>query len=324
MEGKRVKFLYLSREDIAGLNIPMKEVIQAVETSFREHGEKQIQMPPKPGIFPRSHAFIHAMPAYLKRLDLAGMKWVSGYPQARKYGLPYIMGLLILNDAETGAPYCVMECGLVTAMRTGAASAVAAKYLARKDSEIVAIIGCGEQGRWQLRALNEVLNIKRVKVYDVRKEAMESYVEEMGKELGLEIIPTKTAKDAVVDADVVVTAVSEDAQPFIMPEWLKEGVLCLPLELVIAYTDEAIHSMDKIIVDDWNQAKLHLQVMGRTIPTPYAELGEIVAGKKPGREDDVEKIWDSNYGLATHDMVVGHLIYEKAIKEGVGTQLTLQ
>jgi len=320
---ERVEFLYLSRDDILGLNISLKDVIRAVETSFREHGEKQVQMPPKPGIFPRPHAFIHAMPAYLRRPDLAGMKWVSGYPQARKYGLPYIMGLLVLNDAETGKPYCIMECGLVTAMRTGAASAVAAKYLARRDSETVAIIGCGEQGRWQLTVLNEVLDIRRVKVYDVRIEAMKSYVEEMSRKTGLEITPTETARDAIVDADVVVTAVSEDAKPFVRPEWLREGVLCLPLELVIAYTNEAINSMDKIIVDDWDQTKLHLQTMGRTIPTPYAELGEIVAGRKPGRESDAEKIWDSNYGLATHDVIVGHLIYEEAVKEGVGTQLTL-
>lgn len=323
MERKNVEFLYLSRKDVASLNISMKEIIEAVETSFREHGLKRVQMPPKPGVHSRPNAFIHAMPAYVPKVEALGMKWVSGYPQARKYGLPYIMGLLILNDAETGAPYCVMECGLETAMRTGAASAVAAKYLARENTENVAIVGLGEQGRWQLIALNEVLNIKQVKVYDIVRKAQERYVSEMREKVDVNIIPTENARDAIVDADVVVTACSEDVVPFVEKDWLKEGVLCLPLELNMAYKDETIFSMDKIIVDDWKQTQEHAKLTGRQIPEPYAELGEIVAGKKPGRENENEKIWDSNYGLAVHDAIVGKLIYEKAIKKGIGTKLIL-
>lgn len=323
MERKNVEFLYLSRKDVASLNISMKEIIEAVETSFREHGLKRVQMPPKPGVHSRPNAFIHAMPAYVPKVEALGMKWVSGYPQARKYGLPYIMGLLILNDAETGAPYCVMECGLETAMRTGAASAVAAKYLARENTENVAIVGLGEQGRWQLIALNEVLNIKQVKVYDIVRKAQERYVSEMREKVDVNIIPTENARDAIVDADVVVTACSEDVVPFVEKDWLKEGVLCLPLELNMAYKDETIFSMDKIIVDDWKQTQEHAKLTGRQIPKPYAELGEIVAGKKPGRENENEKIWDSNYGLAVHDVIVGKLIYEKAIKKGIGTKLIL-
>lgn len=323
MAKKKVEFLYLSRQDVESLGIPMKEIINAVETSFREHGMKRVQMPPKPGVHSRPNAFIHAMPAYVPKLEALGIKWVSGYPQARKYGLPYIMGLLILNDVETGAPYCVMECGLETAMRTGAASAVAAKYLARENSENIAIIGLGEQGRWQLIALNEVIDIKQVKVYDIVKEAQDRYVKEMSEKVDVRIIPTESARDAIIDADIVVTACSEDVKPFVEKDWLKEGVLCLPLELNMAYKDEAIFSMDKIVVDDWPQTREHVKLTGREIPEPYAELGEIVAGKKPGRETDKEKIWDSNYGLAVHDVIVGKLIYEKAIKKGIGTKLTL-
>jgi len=323
MMKRKVEFLYLSRQDVESLGISMKEIIDAVETSFREHGMKRVQMPPKPGVHSRPNAFIHAMPAYVPKVEALGMKWVSGYPQARKHGLPYIMGLLILNDPETGAPYCVMECGLETAMRTGAASAVAVKYLAREDAENLAIVGLGEQGRWQLIALNEVMDIKQVKVYDIVKEAQDRYVKEMSEKVDVNIIPTESAKDAIIDADVVVTACSEDVKPFVEKDWLKEGVLCLPLELNMAYKDEAIYSMDKIVVDDWPQTQEHAKLTGREIPEPYAELGEIVAGKKPGRESDKEKIWDSNYGLAVHDVIVGKLIYEKAVKKGIGTRLVL-
>ncbi len=323
MNEKKVEILYLSREDIENLDISMKEVIDAVETSFREHGLKQVEMPPKPGVHSRPNAFIHAMPAYVPRLEALGMKWVSGYPQARERGLPYIMGLLILNDPETGAPYCVMECGLETAMRTGAASAVAAKYLAREGAESLAIVGLGEQGRWQLIALDKVLEIKQVKVYDIVKKAQDRYVKEMSEKVDVPIIPVESARDAMVDADVVVTACSEDVKPFVEADWLKEGVLCLPLELNMAYKDEAIFSMDKIVVDDWDQTKEHVRLTGRKIPEPYAELGEIVAGKKHGRSHEKEKIWDSNYGLAIHDAIVGKLIYEKAVEKNLGTKLTL-
>ena len=323
MGNKRAEFLYLSRQDIAELNISMKNIIKTVEVAFREHGLKNVEMPPKPGIHSYPDAFIHAMPVYMPGLKIQGMKWVSGYPEARKYGLPYIMGILVLNDTKTGAPYCVMECGLETAMRTGAASAVAAKYLANKKSEKIAIIGLGEQGKWQLRALNEVVNIKEVKVYDIRKDIIKKYTKEMNKELKVKIIPAIDAKNAIEDADIVITACSEDVKPFIEKEWLKEGVLCLPLELNMAYKDKAIYTADKIIVDDWPQTQEHLKLTGRSIPEPFAELGEIIAGKKIGRESDNEKIWDSNYGLAVHDAVTGKLIYDEAVKKGIGKKLTL-
>lgn len=125
------QLLYLSQADVASVGLTMAEIINALEEMFHEKGEGRVEMPPKPGIHTRPDAFIHAMPAYIPALESAGMKWVSGYPENQKRGLPYITGLLILNDAETGIPLSVMDCVWITAMRTGAATAVAAKYLAR-------------------------------------------------------------------------------------------------------------------------------------------------------------------------------------------------
>ena len=129
------KILYLSRADVEAVNLPMKTIIELLEKAFLEKGNGKVEMPPKPGIHTMPDAFIHAMPAYIPSMRSAGIKWVSGYPENFKRGLPYISGLLILNDVETGIPYAVMDCTWITAKRTGAASALAAKYLARPESE---------------------------------------------------------------------------------------------------------------------------------------------------------------------------------------------
>jgi len=141
------KILYLSRADVEAVNLSMKEIIDLLEKAFLEKGNGNVEMPPKPGIHTLPDAFIHAMPAYIPSMRSAGIKWVSGYPENFKRGLPYINGLMILNDVETGIPYAVMDCSWITAMRTGAASALSAKYLARPDSETVGILACGVQGR---------------------------------------------------------------------------------------------------------------------------------------------------------------------------------
>lgn len=136
-------FLYLSRLDVEKINISMPEIINALENMFTEKGNGRVEMPPKPGIHTQKDAFIHAMPAFIPSLKSAGMKWISGYPENQKKNLPYITGLLILNDPETGIPIAVMDATWITAQRTGAATAVAAKYLARKNSSSVGIIACG-------------------------------------------------------------------------------------------------------------------------------------------------------------------------------------
>ena len=155
--------LYLSRSDVETVNLSMAEIIDGLDRMFVEKGEGKVEMPPKPGIHTQPDAFIHAMPAYIPSLESAGMKWVSGYPANQEKGLPYISGLLILNDPETGIPTCVMDCTWITAMRTGAATAVAAKYLARKDSSTVGIVACGVQGRGNLEALSCVFDIRKLR-----------------------------------------------------------------------------------------------------------------------------------------------------------------
>src|SRR6202795_3593918 len=168
----------------------MAEIIAALEEMFREKAEGRVEMPPKIGIHTMPDtmpdAFIHAMPASIPARKAAGMKWVGGYPDNSKRGLPYVTGLLILNDPETGVPVALMDCIWITAQRTGAATAVAAKYLARPDSTTVGILGCGVQGRSNLEALKTAFPLRKVFAYDTHPDRATSYAKEMSKQLEIE------------------------------------------------------------------------------------------------------------------------------------------
>ena len=178
------QILYLSRADVEAVDLPMSVIVVLLEQAFNDKGAGKVEMPPKPGIHTMPDAFIHAMPAYIPGLRSAGIKWVSGYPENFKRGLPYITGLLILNDVETGLPYAMMDCAWITAYRTGAATGLAAKYLARPESKTAGILACGVQGRTNLLALKELFPLERVYAYDILPEVQERYVREMSAQLG--------------------------------------------------------------------------------------------------------------------------------------------
>src|SRR5512137_1887855 len=162
--------LYLARRDVERVALDMPTILALLKEAFQEKGHGRVEMPPKPGIHTMPDAFIHAMPAFIPSLHAAGIKWVSGYPENFKRGLPYISGLLVLNEDQTGIPYAVMDCTWITAYRTGAKTAIAAKYLARPESETVGIVACGTQGRTNLLALAALFPIKRVYAYDIHPE----------------------------------------------------------------------------------------------------------------------------------------------------------
>lgn len=320
------KLLYLSRNDVEKINLPMAEIIEALDQMFVEKGKGKAEMPPKPGIHPRLNAFLHAMPAYIPSLESAGVKWVSGYPENQKKGLPYISGLLILNDPETGLPITVMDCTWITAKRTGAATAVAAKYLARKDSATVGIVACGVQGRSNLEALACFFPLKKVKAFDIRPEIAMQYADEMGKQLSLEIEPVGEVSEAVKDADLVVTSgpIVKNPQPAIKAGWLSSGSFASLVDFDCYWQGEALREAQKLATDDLSQMRYYrLEGYFQDTPEPYADLGEIAAGKKPGRESDEERTIAINLGLALDDMATAIRIYKKGVKAGVGLELPL-
>ena len=320
------QILYLSRQDVERVNLPMRTVIDLLEKAFMEKGRGQVEMPPKPGIHTMPDAFIHAMPAYIPALKSAGIKWVSGSPENYKRGLPYISGLLILNDAGTGIPYAVMDCTWITAYRTGAATALAAKYLARPDSETVGILACGVQGRTNLEALSCLFKIRTVFAYDPLPDVLEKYVKDMTQQLGLKVVAVKEPKLAVVDSDLVVTSgpILKHPTPTIDKDWLDAGGFASAVDFDSYFTPAAMAQMDRISTDDHAQFQYYKSAgYFQHTPEPYADLGEIVAGTKPGREAPEERILAINLGLALDDMAVAPTLYQLAREKGLGTLLPL-
>jgi ornithine cyclodeaminase/alanine dehydrogenase len=320
------QFLYLSQADVSRVNLDMATVINLLETAFREKGAGKVEMPPKPGIHTMPDAFIHAMPAYIPSLQSAGIKWVSGYPDNHKLDLPYITGLLILNDVETGIPYSVMDCAWITAYRTGAASALAAKYLARPESKTAGILACGVQGRTNLEALKVLFPIERVYAYDIHPDRQQQYVDEMSAKLNVKVIGVKKPEQAVVESDLVVTSgpILKHPTPTIQKDWLQPGAFASAVDFDSYWTGGALTQMDRISTDDHAQFQYYKSVgYFQTTPDPYADLGEIVAGLKPGRQNLKERTLAVNLGLAMDDMAVAPEIYRRAKAMGIGTWLNL-
>jgi ornithine cyclodeaminase/alanine dehydrogenase-like protein (mu-crystallin family) len=320
------KVLYLSRADVEAVNLDMATIIDLLQQAFMDKGHGKVEMPPKPGIHTMPDAFIHAMPAYIPSMKSAGIKWVSGYPENFRKGLPYITGLLILNDDETGIPYAVMDCTWITAYRTGAASALAAKYLANPKSEVAGILACGVQGRTNLEALKCVFPITRVYAYDIRSDIQTGYTREMSEKLNVEIVGVLDPKQAVVESDLVVTSgpILKHPKPTIEQNWMKAGSYASAVDFDSYFTGAAMAQMDRISTDDHAQFQYYKSVgYFQQTPEPYADLGELVAGLKPGRQSDTERTMAINLGLAMDDMAVAPEIYRRAKAKGLGTLLSL-
>jgi ornithine cyclodeaminase/alanine dehydrogenase-like protein (mu-crystallin family) len=322
----KTKVLYLSRADVEAVALPMKEIIGLLESAFREKGAGRVEMPPKPGIHTMPDAFIHAMPAYIPAMRSAGIKWVSGYPGNAELGLPYISGLLVLNDVETGMPTAVMDATWITAMRTGAATALSAQYLARPGSETVGILACGVQGRANLEALACVFPIKRVRAYDIRPEVQESFAAEMADRLGIGVGGVEGPRQAVEGMDLVVTSgpILKHPAPIIRKDWLAPGAFGSAVDFDSYWAGEALAQIDRIATDDHAQFRYYRSIgYFRETPEPYADLGELVAGIKPGRGHAGERTLAINLGLALDDMAVAPAVLARARERGLGIELDL-
>ncbi len=320
------KLLYLSRADVEAVGVTMREIIDALEVAFHEHGLGHVEMPPKPGVHSRPDAFIHAMPAYIPALRAIGLKWVSGYPENPQKGLPYISGLLILNDDDTGLPLAVMDCTWITGMRTGAATALAAKYLARPDSETVGILGCGVQGRTNLEALKVLFPIKRVMAYDKKPENAVHYAQEMRARFDVEVTVVTEPREAVVGCDIVVTAgpILKRPHATIKAGWLDAGAFASLVDFDSYWDGPAMQEVDKFCTDDIPQLEYYRSIgYFQQIPPIYASLGELVTGQKPGRQAAQERTMTCNLGLALDDMATAPIVYRRAVERGIGTWLAL-
>ena len=320
------EYLYVSQADVREINLPMRDIIGALEDAFREKAEGRVEMPPKPGVHTQPDAFLHAMPAYIAGQKAVGVKWVGGYPANKTRGLPYISGLLVLNDVETGLPLAVMDGVWITAKRTGAATALAAKYLARPESGTVGMLGCGVQGRSNLEALATIFNIRRIFAYDTDRGARDRFAREASAEYGIEINGVTDPKSAVVNSDFVVTAgpILRTPHATIQRGWLAEGAFASLVDFDSYWHPDALAEVDKFCTDDRAQLE-HYRSIGyfQNIPPVHAELAELVSGRKAGRESAKERTIACNLGLALDDIATAKLVYERAVERGIGKWVPL-
>ena len=321
------RLLYLSKEDVVSVGLGMAEIIELLEQAFLEKGAGRVEMPPKPGIHPGGgDNFIHAMPAYIPGMGSAGIKWVGGFPENYQRGLPYITGLLILNDPETGLPLSVMDCSWITGMRTAAATAVAARRLARPESSVLGMLGCGVQGRTNTEALNVLFPLQKVMAYDVTFESADVFAKDISSGFGLEVEVVASPIEAVSGCDLIVTAGPILRQPHqtIQPGWWDEGAFASLVDFDSYWHPEAMKEAAKFYTDDLAQLN-HYREVGyfQDIPPVTGDLGELVSGQKPGRETAEERTIACNLGLAMDDMAVAPTLYRQAVDKGIGTWLPL-
>ncbi len=304
----------------------IEEIIALLEKAFLERAAGRVEMPPKFGIHTRPDAFSHAMPAYIPGMQAAGMKWVSAYPDNYRLGLPYITGLLVLNDEESGMPLAVMDCTWITAYRTGAATALSARYLARPESNTAGILACGVQGRANLEALATAFPLKRVYAYDIQPATLQRYVEDMRVRLGIEILPVQTPREAVAESDLVVTSgpIQKNPAPTIRKDWLRPGAFASSIDFASYWSAESLAQMDRIATDDLQQYHSYQQAgYFSHVPAPSSDLCELVAGQKPGRQSPGERTCAINLGIAVEDIVVAAAVYQRARQQNLGTWLDL-
>lgn len=239
-----------------------------------------------------------------------------------------IMDSSKLYYVNIGYPTAIMDGTYITAIRTGAASGVTAKYFARKDSEVLSVIGTGVQGKYNTLCMLHLLkNLKTIKIFDTYAPSIEGFVEQITPFIGEDIKIERASgyEEALKDADVIVAATAMLHEPVLFDSWVKPGALVLAVQRH-GWNEDVLTKFDKVVVDDFDQFASLIKAKGCYSPfpdAPYAELGDVVLGKKPGRENDTERVINFNCGLAIHDLVVGAKVLEKCKKLGLGVELDL-
>jgi len=321
--------LLLNRNDVAAL-LTIEECINAVEESFRLYATGQTLPPKILGIHSVAGSFhIKAALLDIERPYFAA-KTNANFPlNQNKYHLPLIQGIITFFDAENGRLLSLMDSIEITILRTGAATAVAAKYLATENARVATICGCGNQGRISLKALMKVRQLEKVYVFDIDKEKAQKFADELPAELQLVIALAGDLPTAFSDSDIIVTCTPAH-QPFVQLSNIKPGTF---IAAVGADNEEkqeletGLASKSKLVVDLLEQCavvgELHhaLEAGAMTINDVHAELGEIISGKKPGRMSDEEIIVFDSTGTALQDVVAATIVYKRAIANGTGTYL---
>jgi alanine dehydrogenase len=323
--------LLLKRSEIASL-LGVEECIGAVEHAFRLHGQGQTAPPGILGVHAQDGGFhIKAGMLQLGRSYFAA-KVNANFPQnAKRFSLPLIQGIIVLCDGENGYPLALMDSMEITIIRTGAATGLAAKYLARTDARVATICGCGNQGRISLKALAHVRPLARAYAFDIDEECARRFAEELSNETGIEVIALSDLAKAVRESDICVTC-TPAKRYFLNREFVSPGTF---IAAVGADNEEkqeldpALMVSNKVIADLLEQCatigELHHAIEQGLVTKAdaHAELGEVIAGKKAGRASDDEIIIFDSTGTALQDVAAAAIVYERAMSAGMGILLDL-
>jgi ornithine cyclodeaminase/alanine dehydrogenase-like protein (mu-crystallin family) len=324
---------YLSAEDVARVAPAPVELVAAVEEVVRAQGEGRVVLEPRvhlePGAEFRGHW--NVLRAFVEPLGLAGVKVVGDFVDNYRHGLPSELGLLTLYDPSTGAPTAIVDAADLTDRRTGALTAVGARHLARRPARVLGHVGARGTAYWNVVLLDALCDFQEIRVTSRRPESRDAFARRLEEDLGKPVRACATVRETVEGADVVVEATRlVEPEPILRTAWIAEGAFVVPYGTISAVELDLLSIMDKVVVDDWAQCRpgnrfgsLRPHVDARLLSesTLYGELGEIVSGRKPGREHDGERILFWHRGLATCDVALGALLVDRAAAAGVGTVL---
>lgn len=327
-----IEFTYLNGPDIDALEMTDAEILAAVEEGLAAQGrgetviEPRVHLEPDPAF--KGH--FNVLRGYIAPMNFAGVKIVGDYVDNYKQGLPSEMALLNLFDPRTGMPKALLDATAITEMRTGALTAIGAKYLARKDSKVLGHIGARGTAYWNVRLLDHLFDFEEIRVHSRRPESREPFAERLSQDLGKPVVATEDWESCLKDADIMVEASRlPEPQPLLRTEWVKQGAFVVPYGTMSAVELSLTDVMDKLVVDDWGQCKggkfgslrAHVEAGKLSEQTLHAEMCQIVIGERPGRERDEETILFWHRGLSLSDIALGAAMLNKAEARGLGQKL---
>jgi alanine dehydrogenase len=327
-----ISMTYLNGPAITELALSDDEILAAVEGSLRAQGEGKTVIEPRVHLEPDPayEGHFNVLRGYVGPLGLAGVKIVGDYLNNYQRGLPSEFALLNLFDPHTGMPVAVINATAITSMRTGAMTAIGARHLANPASKVLGHIGARGTAYWNVRLLDRLYDFDEIRVHSRRPASRNEFAARLSDDLGKRVVVTSDWESCARDADIVVEAsrLNEPA-PLLKTDWIKPGAFVVPYGTMSAVELSLTDRMNKIVVDDWGQCKggklgslrPHVDAGKLTEANLYGELGEIVAGRKAGREspEETNLLW--HRGLSLSDIALGHALLGKARKHGVGQQL---
>jgi len=327
-----VELTFLSGADVTRLALTDDEILDAVESGLQAQGcgqariEPRVHLEPDPAL--RGH--FNVLRGYLAPIQLAGVKVVGDYVDNYKLGLPSELGLLTLYDATNGMPVAIVDAADLTAMRTGALTALGARHLARRDSRVLGHVGARGSAYWNVRLLDHLFDFEEIRVHSRRVESRDAFAQRLEQDLRKPIRAAETWEECLRGADVMVEATRlERPEPQLLTSWIEPGCLVVPYGTMSAVELTLTDVMDKVVVDDWGQARsgklgalrAHVDSGRLDEDNLHAELCQIVVGAKAGRESDDERILFWHRGLSLSDIALGHAMLEKARRVGIGQRL---